>query len=277
MTAAYDVLRELRCATVREVAARLGVKYSTALTYLKRLVDKGLAEKRGVGRHVLYCVAKETDVVPRGAYKLYTATRKRLPQVLELLGRYGCISVSALMQTLGVTHTQAYHMMRILLIMRMGVKMRVGNTAVLCRDRVAAEEAISRLRDAIHRIATENNMRYVSAAKVLQTALKDRDTYELLSRFIPLRRNMTRFPPLVLTFVTAILETLYGEPLRRRHGRVYAVTPQPRVYTPDVTDSADKHVVKVGLPEDLATALKGADVNKIVLQALEQLLARFKT
>jgi ribosomal protein S25 len=277
MTVALDVLRELRCATVREVAARLGVKYSTARTYLKRLVDKGLAEKRYVGRHMLYCVAKETDVVPRGAYKLYTATRKRLPQVLELLERYGCISVSALMQTLGVTHTQAYHMLRVLLLMHVGAKMRIGNTAVLCRDRAAAEEAISHLRDVIHRIATENNMRYVSATKVLQTALKDRDTYELLSRFIPLRRDMEHFPPLVLTFVNDILQSLYGEPLRRRHGRVYVVTPQPRIYTPDVADGADKHVVRVSLSEDLAALLSGADVNEIVLQAVEQLLARYKT
>jgi DNA-binding transcriptional ArsR family regulator len=277
MTATYDVLRELTCATVREVAARLGVKYSTARTYLKRLVDKGLAEKRGVGHHMLYCVAKDaTDVAPRGAYKLYTATRKRLLPTLELLGRYGCISVSALMQTLGVTHTQAYHLMRVLLLLGMGVKVRIGNTAILCRDRVAAEEAISRLRGAIHRIATENNMRYVSATKVLQTALKDRATYELLSRFIPLRRSMEHFPPLVLTFVNDILQSLYGKPLRRRHGRIYAVTPQPRVYTPDVTDSADKYVVRVNLPEDLA-ALLSADVNEIVLQAVEQLLARFRT
>ena len=278
MTVALDVLRELRCATVREVAARLGVKYNTARTYLKRLVDKGLVEKRDVGRHILYCVAKDAiDVVPRGAYKLYTATRKRLPQVLELLERYGCISVSALMQTLGVTHTKAYHMLRVALLLRMGVKMRIGNAAILCRDRAAAEETISHLRDAIHRIVTENSMRFVSAIKVLQTALKDRDTYELLSRFIPLRRGMERFPPLVFTFVNDILQSLYGEPLRRRNGRVYVVTPQPRVYTPNVTDGADKHVVRVNLPEDLAALLSGADVNEIVLQAVEQLLTRYKT
>jgi len=278
MTVALDVLRELRCATVREVAARLGVKYSTARTYLKRLADKGLVEKRSVGRHILYCVAKNAvDVVPRDAYKLFTATRKRLLQVLELLERYGCVSVSALMQTLGVTHTKAYHMLRVALLLRMGVKMRIGNAVVLCRDRAAAEETISHLRDAIHRIVTENNMRYATATKVLQIALRDRETYELLSKYIPLRRGMSRFPPLVLTFVATILETLYGESLRRRHGRVYIVT-QPRAgHGIEIADSIDKQTIAVKLPDDLAAALRGADIETVTLQAIEQLLRKYKT
>ena len=106
MTVAYDVLRELRCATAREVAVRLGVAYNTARTYLRRLVRQELAERRVVGRHVMYC-AKNIDVVERGMYKLYTETRIRMAQALELLQREGCVSVSALMRALGATHTQA--------------------------------------------------------------------------------------------------------------------------------------------------------------------------
>ena len=273
MTVAYDVLRELRCATVREVAARLGVKYNTARVYLKRLVDKGLAEKRGVGRHILYCVAKDADVVPRGAYKLYTATRKRLPQVLELLERYGCISVSALMQTLGVTHTQAYYLARLA-----GVKMRIGNTAILCRDRAAAEELVERLRETVHRVATANGMKYATPAKILRAALRDRSAYALLNRFIPLRRDVERFPPAALAFIDDILQSLYGEPMRLRRRTVYIVSQPRRDYTINITDSAETHVVPVKLPDDLAAAVEGVNnLDEVVLQAIEQLLQRFRT
>ncbi len=61
MTVAYDVLRELKCATAREVAMRLGVAYATARTYLERLAHSQLVEKRVVGRVAMYCVAKEED------------------------------------------------------------------------------------------------------------------------------------------------------------------------------------------------------------------------
>jgi len=277
MTLAYDVLRELRCATAKEVATRLGVTYSTARTYLERLVEKGLAEKRWVGRIAVYC-AKDVDVSPRGAYKLYTETRRRMVQVLNVLERDGCVSVSGLMRALHISHTEAYHLVRVSLLTRRGVKMVVGNTAILCRDRDAAEETVSRIMETIHRLAVENGMRYVTTPRILQAVLKNRDAYELLSRFVPLRRNAERFPPVVLTFVSAVLELLYGEPLRRRGRRVYAVTPQPRGRMPDVADGADKHVVRVNLPDDLAESITAVkDVDSLVLQAIEQLLARFRT
>jgi hypothetical protein len=44
----------------------------------------------------------------------------------------------------------------------------------------------------------------------------------------------------------------------------------------DIRDGADMHTVQVELPSDLAEALQG-DVNEIVLQALEQLLARYRS
>jgi hypothetical protein len=284
--------------------------------YLNRLAARGLVEKRRLGRRaVMYCMKKdgegvghdslastggrrleeqrveeETALLRRagrsgdgagrsgdGAYKLHTKTRKRLAQAEKLLGREGCISVGTLMRMLNVTHSKAYHVLRVMLLSRQGVKVMIGNTAVLCRDRAAAEEAVARLRETVHRVVVKNDMRYATPTKVLQAMLRDREAYELLSRFIPLRRNMERFPPLVLTFINDVLQSLYGEPLRRRNGRVYAVAPQPRAeHGFEVVDSVETHVVRVSLPDDIAAALQG-DANEAVLQALEQLLTRFRT
>ena len=276
MMAACDVLRELKCATAKEVAARLGVAYKTARTYLERLLRRGLVEKKMAGRTALYC-AREEDVEPSGVYKFNTETRMRLSRVEKLLAQYGCISVSVLARELRISHSQAYHLMRIMLLMGRGVKMVVGKTAVLCRSRKAAEDTIARLRETLHRLAVENKMKYVTASKVLQAALRCKDAYELLSRFVTLRRNMKRFSPVALAFVDAILKSLYGEPaLRQRRRLIYVVTQPRQEHGIEITDSVDGYRLYVNLTDDLAEALQGVDSNEVVLRALEQLLQRYK-
>jgi uncharacterized protein (DUF2384 family) len=290
----YNLLRELKCATALEIAERLGILRKVAQTYLRRLVACGLAERRTVGRRaVMYCAKDAPRDSPCGRRRnatrgsavhergggggLYAATRKRLPQVLELLQRDGCVSVGAVMRALRISHAKAYHMARVVLLLRMGVKMVIGNTAILCRDRAAAEETVSRLRETIHRLAVENGMRYATASKILRAALRDRDAHALLSRLVPVRCNAARFPLAVLTFVKDILQSLYGEPLKHSRKRIYAVSRPRRDYAISITDSVETHVVRVALPDDLAVALKDADVNEIALQAIEQLLARYRT
>lgn len=277
MTAAYDVLRELKCATAREVAARLGVAYAAARTYLEHLTARGLAVKKKIGRVALYCTAKE-DVEPSGVYKLYTETRKRLRRVEKLLAQYGCVSVTVLARELRISHSQAYHMLNVMLLMGRGVKMVVGKTAVLCRDRKATEELFSRLRETIHRLVIENKMRYATPTKVLRASLKDRDAYALLSKFIPLRRNMDKFPPALLKFVDDILRSLYGEPALRHQRRLIYVVTQPRPeHGIEIIDDVDGYRLYVNLPDDLAEALQGVDADQVVLQALEQMLQKFRT
>jgi hypothetical protein len=112
-------------------------------------------------------------------------------------------------------------MLHVALFLRVGVKVRIGRTAMLCRDRETAEDVILRIRDAVHRLAVENGMRHVTASKILRAALRNRDAYELLSGFVPLRRDVARFPPVVLAFVSGILKSLYGDPLRRGSRLIY--------------------------------------------------------
>ncbi len=281
------LLGELRCATALEIAGKLGAPRKVVQTYLNRLAARGVIERRVLGRRaVIYCLREDEEdsrkpgnpppVGGRRVTGLYAKTRERLTRTLEILQRDGCISVGALMRTLNVTHTKAYHMMHVLLSLQRGVKVVIGKTAVLCRDRAAAEEAIARLREAIHSLAVGNRMKYATPKKILQIATRDRNAYELLSRYIPLKRNADKFPPLALTFVKDVLESLYGEPLRRRNGRVYVVTPQPRPeHGFEIIDSVDRYTLAVSLPDDVV-ALQGADVNDVALQALEQLLQRYR-
>lgn len=278
MTVAYDVLRELRCAVAREVAARLGVAYTTARAYLERLVEKGLAEKRRVGRLALYCV-RDVGIAQRGSYKLYTETRRRMWRVEELLAQYGCVSVAMLEHELRVTHHQAYHLVNVALLTHRGVKMVVGKTAVLCRDRQAAEETIARLRETVHRLAVENRVRYASAAKMLRLVVNDREAYFLFRRFLPsLWPGARRFPPAVLAFMETLLRSLYGDPLLRQHHKLVYAVAQPRSeHGIEIVDSIDVRTLYVELPDDLAAALQGGDADQVTIQAIEQLLARYRS
>jgi DNA-binding Lrp family transcriptional regulator len=277
-----NLLRELKCATALEIAMKLNMSRKVVQMRLNRLAAKGFVEKRILGkRAVIYCYRTEEGNrgrrVKRGVSGLYTKTRERLTRTLEILQHNGCISVGMLMRIMDISHTKAYYMLHVLLLMRLGVKLKIGKTAILCRDRAAAEETVTRIREVIHRLAVENGMKYATAVKVLQAALRDGDAYKLLSRFIPLRHNMRRFPPLVLTFVKDVLESLYGEPLKAGNKHVYIVAPRPRAeHGIEIIDHADVQVVTVSLPSDLAVALQGADINELVLQALEQLLQRYK-
>lgn len=275
MTAAYDVLRELKCATAREMAARLGVAYETARTYLERLTARDLAVKKMIGRVAMYC-AKEVDVVPSVVYKLHTETRMRLSRVEKLLAQYGCVSTTVLARELRTSRNKAYHLMRIMLFMGKGVKVVVGKTAVLCRDRKAAEDTIARLRETVHRLATANNFRYAKPSKILRAVKNDKEAYSLFSKFIILSHD-EHFSSVELSFMNTLLKSLYGEPVMRMWRKTVYVVTQPRPeHDIEIIDNVDGHTVYVNLPDDLAASLRNVDINEVVLRALEQLLQRYK-
>ena len=243
-----------------------------------------LAETRAVG----YCATRS-----------WRETHMRMSHVIELLQRDGCVSVSALMRALHITYSQAHHLMRVAVATGRGVRLVLGNTAILCRDRAAAEELVRRLREVIHRLATESGMRYVTSTKILRMVLRDRDAYELMSRLIPLKRNMRRFPPAVCMFIGDILRTLYGEPVLRTSRRTVYLISEPldfniaddkgtvNIYTAatprvDVGDTGGMPVVAFHIPRALLQALDeyarrlNAARSDVIRMAIQQMLERIR-
>jgi DNA-binding Lrp family transcriptional regulator len=266
-----------RCVTVKEAAARLGISEESARRRLRRLEDSGAVERRLVGRTALYC-AREGGVVLRKppVRGLGVKTRRRIKQVCDILEREGCVSTSVLVDMFNLDSGNIFHLMKRVIERGCAVKVGVGNTALWCRDRAAAEALVTRLRETVHRLALENRIRYATPTKILRAVLRDRDAYALLSRFITLSRNVKRFPPAALKFVDSVLRSLYGEPLKYRRRTVYIVS-QPRDYTIDITDKVDTHIVQVKLTDDLAETLVATqNIDSLVLDAIEQLLARYK-
>ena len=226
-----------RCVTVKAVAERLGVSEKTAWKMLSRLARRGVLEKKKVlGRAVVYCVRE-------GELRLSASRRRRLggkvrrrvrsgwvDVALELVGREGCIATSALCSALNVGEPHVRYALKRLLDEGRIAKVYVGKTAIWCRDRAAAEELIRRLRDAVRRLVALNNFRYVTPSKALQAVRADKKMYAFFSRFIPLSRlDGDGFSPTALAFMSHILRSLYGEPLKYSNNKpVYIASPPLR-------------------------------------------------
>jgi len=269
-----------RCVTVRELMQRFGISKTTARKRLRRLERRGLVEKRRVGRVVLYCVREGVQVAasPQPSRPLgpVAGTRRRMEGVVEVVVREGCVTTSTLIRRYGFSHTQAFHVLRLLQWEGRVVETVVGNTALWCRDRATAEAFVERLREAVHRLAVSNGFRYVSPSKILRAVQRDRDAYALFSQVVPLSRIDDSFSPAALAFANSLLRMLYGEPVLRNQRKAVYIVAQPRELDIAIRDRVDKKTITVDIPHGLATALRDADVNEVVIQAIEQLLARYK-
>jgi len=264
------------CVTKQDVVAVFGISLHAAKLRLVRLRRRGVLRvvwKRGTA---WWCLpGAEPPTAPRAAPGRRKRTSEIMEKIDELVGD-GCTTTATMMKMLGLSHTQTLHALRHLQAEGRIVETVVGNTALWCRDRAAAETLVERLRETVHRLAVANNMRYATPSKILRAVRSDKEAHALFSRFISLSRSDVCFAPASLAFVNGVLHSLYGEPLLRTPRRTVYVVSQPRPLALDIRNRVDMHV-QVELPSDLATMLSGADVNEIVLQALEQLLARYRS
>ncbi len=277
----YTWLREVRCVTAREVAEKLEISPDSARDRLKRLERRGVLEKKFVNRVALYCVKEGAQLPPPLTKGPLAKTRRRMTQVVDLLAREGCVSSSALCRRLELKHVSARHIMLMLLSQGQAVEVVVGRTAIWCRDRKAAEELVAKLRETAHRLASRR--RYIKPSELLQMVRRDKEAYELFTRFVKLSRfDGDYIGPVALAFTDSILASLYGDPIRYASNKhVYFVAPHPRQEDLGhiaIKDGASR-AVTVSLSPDLAAALeeaekRGVSAEELVVQAIEQLLGR---
>ncbi len=279
----YEWLREVRCTTVREVMERFSVTKTPARKRLKRLERRGVLEVRKVGRVAVYCIKKGAQLPLSRRKRIRTKIVQRAEQAAELLATEGCASTATLMHRLGLTHTQAFYILRLLKGDGRAVEVLLGRSAIWCRDRETAEELIRQLRDAAHRLVASSGLRYITPAKLLRMMQTDKETHVLFAKFVPLGRfDGDRMSPAALTFANSILRSLYGEPVRNTSNKhVYFVLPHPRQDVGVMIKDGASRPITVSLPPDLAAALeeaekRGVSAEEVVIQAIEQLLERHK-
>jgi DNA-binding Lrp family transcriptional regulator len=276
----YTWLNEVRCTTAREVAGRFGLKRKSAYSKLDRLAKLGVLEKRFVKRAVLFCIKEGAELPPpRKPRRTSMRVRERAEKALGLLSREGCATFRVLSRALGVGHTPVRYVMTLLLSQGRVVETIIGGTAIWCKDRETALELVTKLRETVYRLTAR--FRYITPRRVLHMITQDKEAYALFSKFVSLRPAMygqrENFSAQTLAFVGDILRSLYGDPVKYSpHKNVFTVT-QPRQGLGGIVvrDGADVERVKISLPSDLAEALKGANAEEVVLQAIRQLLEQY--
>jgi uncharacterized protein (DUF2384 family) len=262
------------CVRTVDAARRLGIRVGTAQMRLRRLRRRGVLRVVWAGGTAWWCVpGAEPPTAPRVVPRRRERTSEVMQKIDELVGG-GCAATAALMKALGLSHTQALYALRLLQAQGRLVEVVVGNVALWCRDRGVAETAVERLRETVHRLAVANNMRYATPTKILNAVQSDEEARAFFRMFVPQSRN-AHFSPAALAFVNFILHSLYGEPILRSRRKTVYIVSQPQPLAIDVRSYTDMRV-QVELPSDLAEALQGANVDEAVLQALEQLLRRYK-
>jgi ribosomal protein L14 len=232
MTSLLEYIKSRGCVTTDDVAAAFGVSKSTAWQRLRRLEKLGTVNVWRFGWVMWWCVdGAVPDLSKRKRRSTMQKVVERVDAVAKILGERGCVPTSTLMRELGVSHSNVLYALQLLQSQGRAVERVIGKTAIWCKDEATADGFISRIKEAVHRLVTENKMRYATPKKVLKAALVDKEAYKLLSAFIPLSR-MDRFHPVALAFIDDVLYMLYGEPLRYTNSKnVYIVQPGGRVET----------------------------------------------
>ena len=265
-----------KCVTVRELMQRLGIAEESARKRLRRLVRRGLVERRWVGRVAVYCAKEgvEARLLPRPFGRPpgpVAETRRRMEEALDLVVREGCVTTSALVRKYGVSHTQAFHVLRLLLAEGRAVEVAVGAAALWCRDREAATKFIEELKGEVLRLVEQRRLRYVTPKRLFELITRDAKAREVFGRVINVRA-----PPSAAAFsvLTALLEAVYGKPISRS---IYYTQQAAGNSVISIKDGDVGRCVAVRLTPDLAEALSAlGDVDSLVLQAIEQLLARYR-
>jgi len=264
-----------RCVTVRELIQRFGISKTTARKRLRRLERRGLVERRRVGRVVLYCAREGVQVAaspqPSRSPGPVAGTRRRMEEVAGLVVREGCITTSTLILRYGVSHTQAFHVLRLLQYEGRVVEVVVGNTALWCRDRDAAQRFVEELAAVVRRLVEQHRLRYVTPKRLFQLIANDPQARQAFSRIVNIKTPSAS----VYSVLKTLLDAVYGKPISKS---IY-YTQQAAVNSVSI-DIKDKEVgeyVAVRLTPDLAEALSAqSDVDSLVIQAIEQLLQRYR-
>jgi hypothetical protein len=198
------------------------------------------------------------------------STVEVLQKVKELLDT-GCLTTSALMQTLKLSHTQAYYALRLLRGAGRAVEVAVGKVALWCRDREAATRFVEELTAVVRRLVERHRLRYVTPKRLFELITRDAEARQAFSRVI----NVKAPSASVYSVLKTLLAATYGEPIKRS----IFYTQQAAVghVSIDIKDMEGGEYVVVKLTPDLAVALSGVFTNEVVLHAIEQLLARYRS
>jgi hypothetical protein len=144
--------------------------------------------------------------------------KERKKKILELLTD-GCKTTAYIMNSLNLTHTEAFYTLKTLQKEGYISGLLVGKTAIWCLNNEHLNQLLNTMLRAIRRIVESHNLRYVYPTRLYKLVIKDPEAYRILSQYVPLYSNSGS----VRAFLNYLLSLLYGSPYYRGEKIVYSV------------------------------------------------------
>jgi hypothetical protein len=259
------------CVRTVDAARRLGIRVGTAQMRLRRLRRRGVLRVVWAGGTAWWCVpGAEPPTAPRVVPRRREGTSEVMQKIDQLVGG-GCAATAALMKALGLSHTQAFYALRLLQAEGRAVEVALGRVALWCRDRDAAQKFIETLKAEVLRLVSQHGLRYVTPKRLFELVARDAKAREVFSHIISVKP-----PPSASAYsvLKALLGAAYGAPISKS---IYYTAQPSNSINIDIRETVGERV-SVALTPDLAETLAATqDADSLVLQAIEQLLQRYKT
>jgi hypothetical protein len=140
----------------------------------------------------------------------------RAEKVYKEIEKAGCVASAVIAERLRIGRNELFYVLRKLRKEGRVETVSLGRTFLWCVSRAAAEEVLAELTETLKRVLRGRKL--ATPQKALDLIRADPEARRLFSRHIPLRRN-----PATIQLVDALLERLFGQPIKTRHGKLYLI------------------------------------------------------
>jgi hypothetical protein len=141
----------------------------------------------------------------------------RAEKVYKEIKEAECVASAVLMERLKATHSELFYVLRMLQREGRVEAVSLGRTSLWCASHEAAEEVLARLTNALKSLLC-GRRRYIKSKEAFRLIAEDPEARRLFSRHMLLRYN-----PATIQLLDALMERLFGEPMKASRGGVYVV------------------------------------------------------
>lgn len=151
--------------------------------------------------------------MPRG---ITERVKERKKAVLEILAD-GCKTTAHVMRELGLNHSEAFYVLKVLALEGYIKRVLIGGTAIWCLGNEDYEKLVNTLQQEIRRIIESHKLKYVSPSRLYRLIQEDPHAYKLISQYVPMNYSNS----IALRFLSHLLYLMYGPPYDRGVKTVY--------------------------------------------------------
>jgi hypothetical protein len=149
----------------------------------------------------------------------------RMAQIYHIVESHGCVTTTAVMAELGLSHSKTYYALSLLKSYGRVEEVVLGNVSLWCRDKETAKRTVDELVSHVRRLLCNNGTRYATPTRVANLIVSDKQAFKAFARYVQF--DMTKrqaYRPNTLSLIKALLQMAFGNPVRSGGKVIYYVT-----------------------------------------------------